>query len=259
MSLTDLEADLEIGIAPRRPVRVMVLDGRSLIRTALRSLLERRDGVEVVAATDDGDEASVLAAVGGVDVAVIATDDLRIDGVLEIVRRLGGPATPAGHRVRTVLVCCADPGGGTGCRTRPRCVLSEAIFAALDAGADAVMGCDTEPAQLVEAIHAVAAGDALLSPQATRTVIDALREHLIPPPRPRGAGVGAELTERQWDVLKLVVAGLAIDQVADRLVITASTVKTHLRHIMALFGVHDRAHLVMTAYELGLVKPGWIK
>ncbi|MFI6515676.1 LuxR C-terminal-related transcriptional regulator [Spirillospora sp. NPDC050679] len=247
-------ADLETGIAPGRPVRVMVLDDRSLIRTALRSLLERRDGIEVVAATD---EASALAAVGDMDVVVIATDDPWIDGVLEIVRRLSGPAASAGHRVRTVLVCCADPGGGSGCRARPRCVLSEAIFAALDAGADAVMGCDTEPAQLVEAIHAVAAGDALLSPQATRTVIDALRGHLIAPPQSHGAA--AELTQRQWDVLKLVVAGLAIDQVADRLVITASTVKTHLRHIMARFGVHDRAHLVMTAYELGLVKPGWIK
>ena len=133
--------------------------------------------------------------------------------------------------------------------------LDEYVFEAIRAGASGFLVKDTEPAELLRAVRAVVAGDALLSPRVTRRLIEEFATRAKEPgPSPRRSAV---LTDREREVVALVGEGLSNDEIAERLVMSAATAKTHVSRAMIKLGARDRAQLVVFAYETGLVRPGW--
>jgi DNA-binding NarL/FixJ family response regulator len=132
--------------------------------------------------------------------------------------------------------------------------LDEYVFEALRAGASGFLVKHTEPAELVRAVRVVATGEALLSPSVTRRLISEFADRAKPPPPAASMDV---LTERERQLVGLVGEGLSNDDIAERLVLSPATVKTHVNRAMMKLGARDRAHLVVFAYEAGLVRPGW--
>jgi DNA-binding NarL/FixJ family response regulator len=132
--------------------------------------------------------------------------------------------------------------------------LDEYVFEAIRAGASGFLVKDTEPEELVHAVRVVAAGDALLSPTVTRRLIE---EFATRAKEPQTAGLEA-LTEREREVVGLVGGGLSNEEIAERLVLSVATAKTHVSRAMTKLGARDRAQLVVRAYEAGLVRPGWL-
>ncbi len=155
-----------------------------------------------------------------------------------------------------IRVIVAEPGlGATHVVILTTFDLDEYVFEGIRAGAAGFLVKDTDPAELVRAVHAVAAGEALLSPGVTRRLI----EHFAAQPDPgRPLPALDGLTDREREVLALVAAGLTNDEIAARLVLSPLTAKTHVSRIMTKVGARDRAQLVVAAYESGLVRPGWI-
>jgi DNA-binding NarL/FixJ family response regulator len=133
--------------------------------------------------------------------------------------------------------------------------LDEYVFEALRAGASGFLLKDTEPVDLLAAVRAVARGDALLAPSVTRRLIEEFAGRLR---EPRPSGTLDVLTEREREVVALVGGGLSNDEIADRLVVSPATAKTHVSRAMVKLAVRDRAQLVVLAYETGLVRPGWL-
>ncbi len=132
--------------------------------------------------------------------------------------------------------------------------LDEYVFDAIRAGASGFLVKDTEPAELLRAVHAVVAGDALLSPGVTRRLIEEFATRAKDPASVPDLGL---LTARERQVVALVAEGLTNDEIAERLVISRATAKTHVSRAMMKVGARDRAQLVVFAYEAGLVRPGW--
>jgi DNA-binding NarL/FixJ family response regulator len=132
--------------------------------------------------------------------------------------------------------------------------LDEYVFEALRAGASGFLVKHTEPAELVRAVRVVATGEALLSPSVTRRLISEFADRAKAPPPATSMDV---LTERERQLVGLVGEGLSNDDIAERLVLSPATVKTHVNRAMMKLGARDRAHLVVFAYEAGLVRPGW--
>jgi DNA-binding NarL/FixJ family response regulator len=133
--------------------------------------------------------------------------------------------------------------------------LDEYVFEALRSGASGFLVKDTEPVELLQAVRVVARGDALLSPAVTRRLIAELATKAA---RPRPATHLNALTEREREVMALVAAGMSNDEIAQRLVVSPATAKTHVSRTMTKLGARDRAQLVVMAYESGLVRPGWL-
>lgn len=219
---------------------VLVVDDQSLIRQAVSDILSHADGITVVGEAVDGREAVAAAARLHPDVIVM---DIRMP-------RLDGIAATAS--------ICADPELGS---TRVLILTTfeedEYIIAALRAGASGFIGKGSEPDQIVHAVRAVHAGDALLSPAATRSLITKYV-------RPADLSSGSrpippeleELTDREREVLLLVARGRSNQEIADELHISPHTAKTHVNRVMAKVYAHDRAQLVILAYESGLLAPG---
>jgi DNA-binding NarL/FixJ family response regulator len=134
--------------------------------------------------------------------------------------------------------------------------LDEYVFEAIRAGANGFLVKDTEPAELVRAVRAVVAGDALLSPRVTRRLIEEFATRARTPDATAGPSVDV-LTEREREVVALVAEGLSNDEIAGRLFMSSATAKTHVSRAMGKLGARDRAQLVVFAYESGLVRPGW--
>jgi DNA-binding NarL/FixJ family response regulator len=132
--------------------------------------------------------------------------------------------------------------------------LDEYVFEAMRAGAAGFLVKDTKPAALIEAVRVVAGGQALLSPSVTRRLIAEFAARAKEPPR---AEVLEELTEREREVMALAATGLSNEEIAERLVVSPATAKTHVSRAMVKLGARDRAQLVVLAYETGLVRPGW--
>jgi DNA-binding NarL/FixJ family response regulator len=132
--------------------------------------------------------------------------------------------------------------------------LDEYVFDALRAGAAGFLVKDTKPGDLIEAVRVVAAGEALLSPSVTRRLIGEFAARAKEPPRSTAL---EELTDREREVMALAAGGLSNEQIAERLVVSAATAKTHVSRAMIKLGARDRAQLVVIAYESGLVRPGW--
>ncbi len=213
-------------------VRVLLADDEHLMRAGLRAVLSSDPALEVVGEAADGRAALERARA------------LRPDVVLMDVRMPNRDGIAA---TRDVVEACADA----------RVVIlttfeeDDYIFGALAAGASGFLLKRVRPEELIAAIHAVAAGDSLLSPSVTRRVID----HMARPAREGGRGL-AELTPRERDVLELVARGLSNAEIAAQLVIEESTAKTHVKRILAKLALRDRIHIVIWAYEHGLVRRG---
>ncbi len=220
-------------------ITVVVADDQALVRAGFRALLDAEPGMQVVGEAVDGD--SVLAVVRETRPDVVLMD-IRMPGVdgLEATRRIGQDPDLQGTRVLVLTTFELD----------------EYVFEAIRVGASGFLVKDTEPADLVKAVRAVAAGDALLSPSVTRRLIEHIAVGAKPLPHERPDL--ARLTEREREIVTLVGEGLSNEEIARRLVVSPATAKTHVSRSMVKLGVRDRAQLVVLAYESGLVRPGWL-
>ncbi|MBW1640803.1 MULTISPECIES: response regulator transcription factor [Microbacterium] len=218
-------------------IRVALADDQLLVRAGFRALLDAEDGIEVVAEAAGGRE--LLAAIRDVPVDVVLMD-IRMpegDGLWATEEIAADPRLSGVH---VVIVTTFE--------------LDEYVARAVRAGAAGFLVKDTEPADLVRAVRAVADGDALLSPGVTRKLLDRLAVGLREAP---DTAALAGITEREREVLRLVGMGLTNDEIAARLFLSPLTAKTHVSRIMSKLHARDRVHLVVTAYETGLVAPGW--
>ena len=219
-------------------IRVVLADDQALVRAGFRALLDAQDDIEVVGEAGDGEEAARLARRFHPDVVLM---DIRMPGTdgLTATRTIAGDRRLDG--VRIVILTTFE--------------LDEYVFEAIRAGASGFLVKDTEPVELLRAVRAVAAGDALLSPGVTRRLIGAFATQTRPPPRRPALDA---LTEREREVMGLVAEGLSNDEIAARLYVSPMTAKTHVSRAMTKLAARDRAQLVVYAYESGLVRPGWI-
>lgn len=218
--------------------RVLVVDDQALIRSAVRDLLDAADGIEVVGEAVDGEEAVALAASLRPDVVVCDIRRPRMDGI-EATRRIC--ADPALAETRVLVLTTFEE--------------DDYVVAALRAGASGFIGKGAEPDEIVQAVLAVDEGGALLSPAATRAMIERYVRR-TEPAAPRDAPALAVLTEREREVLQHVARGRSNDEIAAALFISPHTAKTHVKNTMLKLGAHDRAQLVIAAYESGLLVPG---
>ncbi|SEF52224.1 DNA-binding response regulator, NarL/FixJ family, contains REC and HTH domains [Thermomonospora echinospora] len=216
-------------------IRVLLVDDQPLIRAGFRALLEAEEDIEVVAEAADGLRGVELAAAHLPDVALIDVQMPVLDGI-EATRRIAADPRLSGVHV----VILTNYG------------LDEYVYDALRAGAGGFLVKDTEPADLLHGVRVAARGDALLSPAITRRLIG---EFVARPLDGRvGAGL-AELTNREREVVALVAGGLSNDEIAEHLVISPVTVKTHVSRAMTKLHARDRAQLVVFAYQARLVTP----
>lgn len=218
-------------------IRVLLADDQTLVRTGFGVLLDRTDGIAVVGEAADGAEAVVAARELRPDVVLMDVRMPTMDG-LEATRRI--LADPAHAATRVLMLTTFD--------------LDEYVFEALQAGASGFLLKDAGADELRRAVRVVAAGEALLSPSVTRRLIARFVAEQARPARV--APSLDELTDREREVLVLVAGGLSNAEIAQRLVITHATAKTHLSRILLKLGARDRAQLVMLAYESGLVRAG---
>jgi DNA-binding NarL/FixJ family response regulator len=218
-------------------IRVVLADDQALVRAGFAALLDAEDDIEVVAEAADGEAAVRLAASLRPDVILMDIRMPNLDGI-EATRRIA--ADPGLGSVHIVIVTTFD--------------LDEYVFEGLRAGAAGFLVKDTDAAELIRAVHVAAGGEALLSPTVTRRLIGEFaarsRAARIPP------GL-ATLTAREREVVVLVARGLSNGEIASQLFMSPSTAKTHAARAMMKLGARDRAQLVVTAYEAGLVRPGW--
>jgi DNA-binding NarL/FixJ family response regulator len=214
-------------------IRVVVADDEALVRLGLRVLLETEDDLALVGEAADGRATVELVRRTRPDVVLL---DVRMPGTdgLQALRAIVAAPELAGTRV--VVLTTFE--------------LDEYVFEALRDGASGFLIKDTEPAELLRAVRVVAAGGSLLSPTVTRRVIGEFvaRRTRRPTPHP---GLHA-LTEREREVLGLVADGLSNEEIAERLVVSPATVRTHVSRAMGKLGAHDRAQLVVVAFQSGL-------
>ena len=220
-------------------ITVVVADDQGLVRAGFRALIDAEPGMQVVGEAADGETALAVVRETHPDVVLM---DIRMPGVggLEATRLIGQDPELASTRVLVLTTFELD----------------EYVFEALRVGASGFLVKDTEPADLVRAVRAVAAGDALLSPSVTRRLIEHVAVAVKPLPHERPDI--ARLTEREREIVTLVGEGLSNEEIARRLVVSPATAKTHVSRSMVKLGVRDRAQLVVLAYESGLVRPGWL-
>jgi DNA-binding NarL/FixJ family response regulator len=218
-------------------ISVVIADDQALVRAGFRALLDAQDDITVAGEAADGAEAVRLAVEHRPDVVLM---DIRMPGVdgLEATRRIVGDERLGATKV--VILTTFD--------------LDEYVFEAIRAGANGFLVKDTEPAELLRAVRAVMAGDALLSPGVTMRLITEFASRAKDPDRvPDVVG----LTDREREVVVLVAEGLTNDEIARRLIMSPATAKTHVSRAMIKLNARDRAQLVVFAYEAGLVRPGW--
>jgi DNA-binding NarL/FixJ family response regulator len=213
-------------------IRVLLCDDQALVRSGFRLILEGREDIEVVAEAEDGAQALELAWRHLPDVVLMDVRMPRLDGV-EATRRL----MRAGAEARVLILTTFD--------------LDEYVYEALRAGASGFLLKDVQPAQLVDAVRVVARGEALLAPAVTRRLLDRFA-HALPGPREPPPEL-TELTDREREVLALLANGLSNAELAERLVLSETTIKTHVSSILRKLGLRDRVQAVILAYQAGLV------
>jgi DNA-binding NarL/FixJ family response regulator len=216
--------------------RVAIADGNALVRGAVTALLDAEDDIAVAGVAGDSQAVLAVTELERPDVVLIDLDLPGADG-LDITRRIF--SNPALEGVRVIVLSSTDE--------------DDKLFGALRAGASGFLLKDTEPAELLEAVRAVARGDALLSRGVTRRLI---AEVASQPDRYRPSPEELEeLTAREREVMALVARGLSNQEIAERLVISLATAKTHVSRALRKVDARDRAQLVALAYETGLVHP----
>jgi DNA-binding NarL/FixJ family response regulator len=214
-------------------IEVLLADDQALIRDGFRSLIDREPDLHVVAEAADGAEAIAMARQHRPHVVLMDIRMPRVDG-LTATRQL--TAYLDGPRVLVLTTFDRD----------------EWVYEALQAGASGFLLKDVRATQLTDAIRTVAAGESLLAPSITRRLI----EQFVANRPARAQTPPASLTERETDVLRLIAAGLSNAEIAERLVIGHSTVKTHVNRLLTKLDLRDRVQAVVYAYETGLVQPG---
>ncbi|WUH93602.1 response regulator transcription factor [Streptomyces sp. NBC_00433] len=223
------------------PIRVLLADDQTLVRAAFAMLIESARDMEVVGQAGNGLEAVERARSSRADVIVMDIRMPEMDGI-EATRRIAADDDLAGVRILVLTTYDDD----------------EHVVAALRAGASGFMVKDTRPAELLDAIRTVAAGDSLLSPGPTARLIARVLRLPDRPPFSTSPGGGrlACLSDREREVLTLVARGLNNAEAGEALGLSPLTAKTHVSRIMGKIGARDRAQLVIAAYESGLVAPG---
>jgi DNA-binding NarL/FixJ family response regulator len=218
-------------------IRVVLVDDQALLRAGFRALIDAEDDLEVVGEAGDGAEALAVVRSTKPDVVLMDIRMPRVDG-LEATRVISAEPALAGTHIIILTTFEID----------------EYVFEAVRNGASGFLVKDTEPVDLLAGIRAVAAGDALLSPGVTRRLIAEFATRSRP-----SAPTSAldPLTGREREIVALVGEGLSNDEIAERLVVSPATAKTHVSRAMTKLHARDRAQLVVLAYETGLVRPGW--
>jgi DNA-binding NarL/FixJ family response regulator len=220
-------------------IRVLLVDDQPLLRTGFRMILESEDDIEVVGEAQDGAEGVRLARSCQVDVVLM---DIRMPGMdgVEATRQLAGPAVTG--PVKVLILTTFD--------------LDEYVVEALRAGASGFLLKDVPAEQLVEAIRTVARGEAVVAPSVTRRLLDKFARKLPSETADRTPERLATLTERELEVLTQMARGLSNSEIAVRLVVSDTTVKTHVGHVLMKLALRDRVQAVVLAYEVGLIRPG---
>jgi DNA-binding NarL/FixJ family response regulator len=229
-------------------LRVVVADDQALVRVGFRGIIDATPGFTVVGEAGNGAEAIEVTRQAQPDVVLMDVRMPVMDGIEATRQIMTGPeVNGAAGGVRVLILTTFD--------------LDEYVYAALRAGASGFLLKDTDPADLLTAIRVVAAGDALLAPSITRRLIGEfarLPESVLPDaaPAPGPDAVLGCLTEREIEVLTLVARGMSNGEIADHLVISPATAKTHVAHLLAKLDARDRVQLVILGYQSGLVKVG---
>jgi len=223
------------GAVPGPTVRVVVVDDQEIVRAGFRALLATQPDLTVVGVAADGAEAVELCRRVDPDVVLMDVRMPTMDGI-EATRRLLAARSP---RPRVLMLTTFD--------------LDEYVYDALSAGASGFLLKDVAAEKLFDAVRLVAAGEALLAPTVTRRLIDEFAR-LRPRMAPRPDGLRS-LTRRETEVLRLVAEGLSNAEIAERLVVSEETVKTHVSRMLTKLGLRDRTQAVVVAYESGLVAP----
>jgi len=241
-------------------IRVLVVDDQALVRGGFRTILDSEEGIEVVGEASDGDEAIARVAELAPDVVCMDVQMPGMDG-LEATRRITADAAAAASGAAVLVLTTFNR--------------EDYLFAALEAGASGFLLKNSSPEQLIEAVQVVARGDALLSPDVTRRVIEAVagagrgaaeppradREAVEPRLETRARALEtqpaelATLTEREREVLELLAEGISNAEIAQRMWVGEATVKTHVSKVLMKLDLRDRVHAVVYAYEHGVVRP----
>ena len=216
-------------------VRVIIADDQELVRTGFRAILGSEPDIEVVGEAGDGREAVEYVGQLRPDVVLMDIRMPRMDG-LEATRRI---VTGPDSKPRVLILTTFD--------------LDDYVYEALRSGASGFLLKDNPADQLVTAIHVVAKGEALLAPSVTRRLISEFARHTPPPGQPEQL---ASLTGRELEVLALVARGMSNAEIAGKLYVAETTVRTHVGRILTKLSLRDRVQAVVVAYETGLVQPG---
>jgi DNA-binding NarL/FixJ family response regulator len=213
----------------------MIADDETLVRGGFRMILEAQPDMEVVGEASNGQEALDVIRAETPDVVLMDIRMPELDGLEAARRILVNPDAP-----RVLVLTTFD--------------LDEYVYEAMKIGASGFLLKAVRPEQLADAVRVVASGEALLAPAITRRLIEEFVRR--PPPGARAPEEFEELTDRELEVLKLVATGMSNSQIAESLVVSEATVKTHLSHVLQKLNLADRVQAVVLAYESGLVQPG---
>ncbi|MDH6134960.1 DNA-binding NarL/FixJ family response regulator [Kitasatospora sp. MAA4] len=223
------------------PLRAVIADDQALVRTGFRMILAA-DGIEVVAEAVNGAEAVAAVRRTRPDVVLMDIRMPELDGLEATRQIMAGGANGADHADATKVLILTTYD------------LDHYVYAALTAGASGFLLKDVTPEHLVASVRLVRSGDALLAPTITRRLIERFA------PRDEAKSTVhrdlSELTPRELEVLRLLATGLSNAELADRLTLSATTVKTHVARILSKLGLRDRVQAVVLAYETGLISPG---
>ena len=219
-------------------IRVLLVDDQALVRTGFRMIINTEPDLEVVGEAEDGRQAIIQTHRLQPDVVLMDIRMPEMDGV-EATRQLAGPGVP--HPTKVIILTTFD--------------LDEYVVEALRAGASGFLLKDASATTLVEAIRVVARGEALLAPTVTRRLLDRFAPRL-PAVDPLVTHNLATLTERELEILKLIARGLSNQEIATRLFLAETTVKTHVSNLLAKLQLRDRIQAVVLAYDTGIVRPG---
>ncbi len=217
-------------------ITIGIVDDQQLVRTGFRMILDSEDDLSVIGEAADGRSGLEMVRTKKPDVVLMDVRMPVMDGV-EATRRLEGNT-----ETRVIIVTTFN--------------LDEYVFAALRHGASGFLLKDAPADQLVEAVRVVASGDALLSPSVTKRLIETFQHGQMQPPATGEPPLFSQLTERETEVLIEMAKGHSNAEIAERLYVSETTVKTHVGRVLSKLGVRDRVQAVVVAYEAGVVRPG---